>query len=198
VDRRHLREGAPKRPHLQTAFGWSATAEESAEWAKVIVTLLRRREERNYISAIVELLKYPVAGGQATNALLVALRLAIPAAPGAEAGLRANLRWIGDTYPGIDPQEPSCLPATPRGRSGLPVGAVRRACFVIALCPTATGQTRPGPDFENVQAIISRRRSRKTDATPSRRPSLAEKRDESSAIKVREFRCLGAAECKLF
>jgi hypothetical protein len=97
--------------HLQSAFGWSATTEESAEWAKVIVTLLRRPEERNYISAIVELLKYPVAGGQATNVLLEALRRAIPAAPGAEAGLRANLRWIADTYPGIDLKSaPACPP----------------------------------------------------------------------------------------
>ena len=93
--------------HLQSAFGWSATSEESVAWAEVIATLLRRSGEPNYVDAIVELLKYPIAAGPATNVLLEALRVA--AAPGAEAGLPANLRWLADTYPTIDLKSaPAC------------------------------------------------------------------------------------------
>ena len=73
-----------------------------------------------------ELLKYPVAGGQATNVLLEALRVAIPAAPGAEAGLPANLRWIADAYPGFDLKSAPACPTPLLGRPSLPVGAVRR------------------------------------------------------------------------
>ena len=110
--------------HLQSAFGWSATPEESAAWAKAIATLLRRPAEPNYVGAIVELLKYPVAGGQATNVLLEALRAVIPAAPSAEAGLPANLRWIADTYPGIDLKSaPACPPPLPREELACPSGA---------------------------------------------------------------------------
>jgi hypothetical protein len=72
----------------------------------------------------VELLKYPVAGGQATNVLLEALRAVIPAAPSAEAGLPANLRWIADTYPGIDLKSaPACPPPLPREELACPSGA---------------------------------------------------------------------------
>jgi hypothetical protein len=93
--------------HLQSAFGWSATSEESAAWAEVIATLLRRSGERNYVGVIAELLKYPIAAGPATNVLLEALR--VSAAPGAEAGLPANLRWLTDTHPAIDLRRaPAC------------------------------------------------------------------------------------------
>jgi hypothetical protein len=88
--------------HLQSAFGWSATSEESAAWAEAIVTLLRRSGESNFVSAIVELLKYPIAAGPATDVLLNGLSLAASTAPGAEAGLPANLRWLADNYPAID------------------------------------------------------------------------------------------------
>jgi hypothetical protein len=55
----------------------------------------------------VELLKNPTAGGPATNVLLDALH--VLAAPGAEAGLPANLRWLADTYPAIDLRRaPAC------------------------------------------------------------------------------------------
>jgi hypothetical protein len=70
----------PGTSNLQSAFGWSATSEESTAWAEVIVTLLQRSGETNYVSAIVELLKYPIAAGLATNVLLEALRMAIPSA----------------------------------------------------------------------------------------------------------------------
>jgi hypothetical protein len=92
--------------HLQSAFGWSAISEESAAF---------------FVGAIVELLKYPIAAGPATDVLLEALRMATP---GARAGLPANLRWLADTYPAIDFR--SAPPDAPLGRFSLPVGAVRR------------------------------------------------------------------------
>jgi hypothetical protein len=95
---------------LQRAFGWSATSDESAAWAGAITSFLGRAGEPHYASAIVELLKQPVAAGPATEVLLRALHQAIPAAPGPEAGLPANLRWIAQTYPRIDLlSAPACL-----------------------------------------------------------------------------------------
>jgi energy-coupling factor transporter ATP-binding protein EcfA2 len=87
--------------HLNSAFAWSATSEESVAWAEAIVTLLRRSGEPNFVSAIVELLKYPMAAGPATDVLLKGLRMAASTAPGAEAGLSANLRWLADNYRAI-------------------------------------------------------------------------------------------------
>jgi hypothetical protein len=66
---------------LQGAFGWSATSDKSAAWAGAMATLLRRSGEREYVNAIVELLKYPIAAGPATDVLLRAMHEAIPASP---------------------------------------------------------------------------------------------------------------------
>jgi uncharacterized protein (DUF2267 family) len=87
---------------LQSALGWSATSDEAADWARAIAVLLVRTGEPEYVGAIVELLKYPMAAGRATDVLLHTVHDAIPTAPGVAAGLPANLRWIARTYPQIN------------------------------------------------------------------------------------------------
>jgi hypothetical protein len=103
------------RDWLQRAFGWSQTSNESAAWAEAITALLPRARESDYVRLILELLKYPIAAGPATNVLLEALRVTNPTAPGAAAGLAASMRWIAESYPGIDfTSGPACPPPPPR------------------------------------------------------------------------------------
>jgi hypothetical protein len=60
---------------------------------------------------MVEAMKYPTSAGQATTELLKALENAGLGAPGAAAGLYANLDWVARTYPSIDLEAPpACLP----------------------------------------------------------------------------------------
>jgi uncharacterized ParB-like nuclease family protein len=114
---------------LQSAFGWSARSDASATWAGAIARLLRRSGQRD-VNAIIELLKYPIAAGPATDVLLRAMHEAIPASPGAEAGLPANLRWIAETYKRIDL---STAPACPE------------PFYADLACPAETAAVPSGP-----------------------------------------------------
>ena len=97
----------------RAALGWSASPEEAAAWARVLVSLLALGPEEEQVRGIVEALKYPTTAGPATEVLLDALRDR-SRAPGAEAGLEANLRWVSARFPAVDLSSPPVCPEPQR------------------------------------------------------------------------------------
>ena len=67
----------------------------------------------SHVAAIAELPKWPTSAEPgATAALLEVLHDRVPGAPGKEAGLDANVRWIATTFPEIDLDSPPTPPAS--------------------------------------------------------------------------------------
>jgi hypothetical protein len=96
----------------RAALAWAPTTAVSVSAAAAAVSLLPRNQVERSVQTIVELLKYPMAAGDATAVLLDGLKAIAPEAPGNEAGLEANLNWIARTFPGIDLEAPPACPAS--------------------------------------------------------------------------------------
>jgi hypothetical protein len=108
---------------LLSALAWARTPEEANMWSRLLVErgLGSQRGETDAL-AVVELLKFPTTAGAATRTLLDALKARDASAPGASAGLVANLEWVAKKYPQIEVDTPPMCPPPPT--SGL-------------TCPTA-------------------------------------------------------------
>jgi hypothetical protein len=95
----------------RAALAWAPTTAVAVAAAGAAVSLLPRHQVEPAVQTIVELLKYPMAAGDATIVLLEGLKAIAPEAPGKEAGLDANLDWIARVYPLIDLEAPPACPA---------------------------------------------------------------------------------------
>jgi hypothetical protein len=80
--------------------------------AQAIALTLPAESPNSYVSAIVELLKWPTTAGPATDALLEVLHERVPRAPGKESGLDATIAWVAKTYPEIDLDSPPVFPSS--------------------------------------------------------------------------------------
>ncbi|MFZ1425891.1 MAG: TIR domain-containing protein [Geminicoccaceae bacterium] len=81
-------------------------------FARAISVTLPAEPAKTYVTAIVELLKWPTSAGPATDALLEALHERMPGVPGKEAGLAATVAWVDANYPDIDLDSPPTYPAS--------------------------------------------------------------------------------------
>jgi hypothetical protein len=89
---------------------------ESTAWALAIADLLPQDPEERYMEGLVEILKYPTAAGAAADALIERVRKQDATAPGAPAGIQANVAWVTNKFPSVEivtpperPQKPSSL-----------------------------------------------------------------------------------------
>jgi len=81
-----------------------------------IADLLPQDPEERYMEGLVEILKYPTAAGAAADALIERVRKQDATAPGAPAGIQANVAWVTNKFPSVEivtpperPQKPSSL-----------------------------------------------------------------------------------------
>ena len=100
-----------------TKMAWTVLADAhdprvAGAFARAIAANLPAEPAKPYVTAIVELLKWPTTAGPATEALLEVLHERVPDAPGKEAGLDATVAWVAATYPDIDLDSPPTCPAT--------------------------------------------------------------------------------------
>jgi hypothetical protein len=98
---------------LQVLLAWSATAPETARWTTKLTSLRPPQSRADGIATVVEVLKYPPVAGPATDQLLNLLKAIDPNAPAKDGGLPATLRWIAETYPGINLDARPACPAPP-------------------------------------------------------------------------------------
>jgi hypothetical protein len=119
--------------HLQAIMAeiaWAQTPAVAAVWATALVQVAPRDPPEVFVATVVSALKSPPGAGEATPILLDGLRAAVPAAPGAAAGLHANLEWIARTFPGIDISGQPACPRPPRQGLQCPT-VVARPTFAI-------------------------------------------------------------------
>jgi hypothetical protein len=86
---------------------------ESTAWALAIADLLPQDPEERYTEGLVEILKYPTAAGAAADALIERIRKRDATAPGAPAGIQANVAWIAKKFPSVDLATPPKPPEKP-------------------------------------------------------------------------------------
>jgi hypothetical protein len=73
----------------------NARGDNAAEaWASVIAKLVAHEPNDVFLSAIVEVLKYPTAAGKPTDALMAALQTRFPNVPELKGGLDTALPWL--------------------------------------------------------------------------------------------------------
>jgi hypothetical protein len=109
---------------LRTVLAWTPAAKDAAAWAAAFAALLPK-DGQHTIAEIVEVLKYPSVAGPATGVLLEALRVVDPAAPGADAGLPANLEWLRESHPSINHDALPTCPTPPPEMQDIACPAIR-------------------------------------------------------------------------
>jgi hypothetical protein len=103
-------------PPVRSALAWASSDDEAAVWTSAFAELLLRVPEPSRVAEIVEVLKYPMAGGTGTEVLLDALQRADASSPGKDTGLEANLDWLRQAYPTISLDAAPACPEPPRDR----------------------------------------------------------------------------------
>ncbi len=102
--------------HLHAQIAWAPDPVLSALWAEALVQLAPRAPVQEYVMNLISELKSPSTAAAATTVPLDGLQSAVPEAPGAPAGLPANLSWISTKYPAIDlNRAPVCPPPLREG-----------------------------------------------------------------------------------
>jgi uncharacterized protein (DUF2267 family) len=101
---------------VQLALAWAGSDEEATAWASAYAELLLRTSGSGRVHQLVEVLKYPMAGGTATEVLLAALQRIDPNSPGKDAGLDTNLDWLRQTYPMLNLDAAPTCPEPPPNR----------------------------------------------------------------------------------
>ena len=91
----------------------SGSDRESTAWALAIADLLPQDPEERYTEGFVEILKYPTAAGAVADALIERIRKRDATAPGAPAGIQANVAWIAKKFPSVDLATPPKRPEKP-------------------------------------------------------------------------------------
>ena len=115
----------------QSGLAWSRSTEEAAFWAKTLAGSVAAGGSVAALRPLADAVRYPMAGGAPTTVvLLAALKARDPRAPGAEAGLRANLDWLQRDHPDTQPFASDICPRPP---------------------PWAVGVYSPGPLTESTQ-----------------------------------------------
>lgn len=104
---------AVEQDQIRSRLAWATTPGGARVWAEAIVRLLPRADGTVFVTTLVDALKFPTSAGDATNVLLDGIRSHNDGAPGAAAGLAANLAWIGTTYPAIDLSVPPACQGPP-------------------------------------------------------------------------------------
>jgi hypothetical protein len=98
---------------IRATLACMGSADTSRVLAVAVASLMGQTPDRDFATAIVDVLKYPTAAGEATDVLLDALHTRFSDAPGKEAGYEANLAWIQQTFPAIDVTSPPLRPPPP-------------------------------------------------------------------------------------
>jgi hypothetical protein len=114
---RSIRLGSALNPGLldlaQSGLAWSQRTEEAVFWAEALAGSVAAGSDAAALRPLADALRYPMAGGAPTDVLLAALKARDPRAPGAEAGLRANLDWLQRDHPDAQPFAPVTCPPPP-------------------------------------------------------------------------------------
>jgi hypothetical protein len=95
---------------VRPVLAWSSDTLGANAAARALVALLSRQPDKDRVRALVELMKYPTAGGEATDIFLNGLPEAAPRAREKPTGFHANLEWIERTYPDVELEAPPACP----------------------------------------------------------------------------------------
>jgi hypothetical protein len=99
---------------LLSLLAWSATTDEAATWAELLVSRARKSPPDRATPTLLTALKFPAAEGKATDVLLDGLQ-AIASAPGKGRGLDATLEWAQRAHAQTLAAMPGCPPAPAMG-----------------------------------------------------------------------------------
>ncbi|MFN8724544.1 MAG: TIR domain-containing protein [Rhodospirillales bacterium] len=106
------------RQAVLSGLAWSGASGEATAWAWALAGLVAAEANVDALRPLADAVRYPMAGGAPTAVLLAALKARDPRAPGAEAGLRANLDWLQRDHPGTQPFAPITCPPPPPWAAG--------------------------------------------------------------------------------
>lgn len=98
---------------VQSSLAWAGSDDEAAAWANAFAKLLLQSAGPDRVAKLVEVLKYSMTGGSATQVLLDALQGIDPNAPGKDAGIDANLKWVRRSYPALNLDSAPVCPEPP-------------------------------------------------------------------------------------
>lgn len=95
---------------LRSLAAWSQTPDQASAATRAFLARQPSSDSQTRLAALIEILKYPTAAGDATNLILDAIKTIDANAPGSTAGLDANLRWLSQAYPSIHINNPPACP----------------------------------------------------------------------------------------
>jgi hypothetical protein len=99
---------------VREALAWAVRPQDAAAAAGAFASLAPRDVPEVFIQAVVDVLKYPTVGKDATDVLVNAVRNVAPDAPSTSGGLIPFISWTSVRLPGVTLDSPPRCPR-PRG-----------------------------------------------------------------------------------